>query len=95
MHHLQRCHRRHPHFPPQPPFVARLDLQNKEHKVKEVFPCGDSGGRAFLELKEGCCSSPQDADGLVFVDWELEQILQGWIPWQLGVDWAGGGNLGS
>lgn len=88
-------------------FVARLNLQTKEEKLKEVFSrygdirrlrlvrdlvTGFSKGYAFIEYKEerSLIKAYRDADGLVidqheiFVDYELERTLKGWIPRRLG-----------
>ncbi|CAO2629670.1 U11/U12 small nuclear ribonucleoprotein 35 kDa protein [Lemmus lemmus] len=88
-------------------FVARLNLQTKEEKLKEVFSrygdirrlrlvrdlvTGFSKGYAFIEYKEerALLKAYRDADGLVldqheiFVDYELERTLRGWIPRRLG-----------
>lgn len=88
-------------------FVARLNLQTKEEKLKEVFSrygdirrlrlvrdlvTGFSKGYAFIEYKEerALMKAYRDADGLVidqheiFVDYELERTLRGWIPRRLG-----------
>uniref|UniRef100_G8F2U7 U11/U12 small nuclear ribonucleoprotein 35 kDa protein n=1 Tax=Macaca fascicularis TaxID=9541 RepID=G8F2U7_MACFA len=88
-------------------FVARLNLQTKEDKLKEVFSrygdirrlrlvrdlvTGFSKGYAFIEYKEerAVIKAYRDADGLVidqheiFVDYELERTLKGWIPRRLG-----------
>ncbi|XP_007189681.2 U11/U12 small nuclear ribonucleoprotein 35 kDa protein [Balaenoptera ricei] len=88
-------------------FVARLNLQTKEEKLKEVFSrygdirrlrlvrdlvTGFSKGYAFIEYKEerSLLKAYRDADGLVidqheiFVDYELERTLKGWIPRRLG-----------
>ncbi|KAF5919786.1 hypothetical protein HPG69_002762 [Diceros bicornis minor] len=88
-------------------FVARLNLQTKEEKLKEVFSrygdirrlrlvrdlvTGFSKGYAFVEYKEerSLIKAYRDADGLlidqheIFVDYELERTLKGWIPRRLG-----------
>ncbi|KAM9194472.1 U11/U12 small nuclear ribonucleoprotein 35 kDa protein isoform 1-T5 [Trichechus inunguis] len=88
-------------------FVARLNLQTKEDKLKEVFSrygdirrlrlvrdlvTGFSKGYAFIEYKDerSLLNAYRDADGLVidqheiFVDYELERTLKGWIPRRLG-----------
>lgn len=88
-------------------FVARLNLQTKEDKLREVFSrygdirrlrlvrdlvTGFSKGYAFIEYKEerALLKAHRDADGLlidqheVFVDFELERTLRGWIPRRLG-----------
>lgn len=88
-------------------FVARLNLQTKEEKLREVFSrygdirrlrlvkdlvTGFSKGYAFIEYKEerALLKAYRDADGLVidqheiFVDYELERTLKGWIPRRLG-----------
>lgn len=88
-------------------FVARLNLQTKEEKLREVFSrygdirrlrlvkdlvTGFSKGYAFVEYKEerALLKAYRDADGLVidqheiFVDYELERTLKGWIPRRLG-----------
>ncbi|XP_006894754.1 PREDICTED: U11/U12 small nuclear ribonucleoprotein 35 kDa protein [Elephantulus edwardii] len=88
-------------------FVARLNLQTKEEKLREVFSrygeirrlrlvrdlvTGFSKGYAFVEYKDerSLVNAYRDADGLIidqneiFVDYELERTLKGWIPRRLG-----------
>ncbi|KAG5835082.1 U11/U12 small nuclear ribonucleoprotein 35 kDa protein [Anguilla rostrata] len=84
-------------------FVARLNPQTTEEKVREVFSkygdirrlrlvrdivTGFSKGYAFVEYKEerAVTKARRDANKLVvdqhelFVDYELERTLKGWIP---------------
>ncbi|XP_020014987.1 U11/U12 small nuclear ribonucleoprotein 35 kDa protein [Castor canadensis] len=88
-------------------FVARLNLQTREDKLKEVFSrygdirrlrlvrdlvTGFSKGYAFVEFKEerALLKAYRDAAGLaieqreVFVDFEQERTLRGWVPRRLG-----------
>ncbi|KAG8146097.1 hypothetical protein E2320_012491 [Naja naja] len=88
-------------------FVARLNLQTTEEKLKEVFSrygdirkirlvrdlvTGFSKGYAFIEYKEerALLKAHRDANKLIvdqreiFVDFELERTLKGWIPRRLG-----------
>ncbi|KAF7484165.1 U11/U12 small nuclear ribonucleoprotein 35 kDa protein [Marmota monax] len=88
-------------------FVARLNLQTKEDKLREVFSrygdirrlrlvrdlvTGFSKGYAFIEFREerALLKAYRDADGLLvdqrelFVDYELERTLRGWVPRRLG-----------
>ncbi|XP_063000472.1 U11/U12 small nuclear ribonucleoprotein 35 kDa protein [Elgaria multicarinata webbii] len=93
-------------------FVARLNLQTTEDKLKEVFSrygdirkirlvrdlvTGFSKGYAFIEYKEerALVKAHRDANKLiidqreVFVDFELERTLKGWIPRRLGGGFGG------
>ncbi|KAH0625401.1 hypothetical protein JD844_014888 [Phrynosoma platyrhinos] len=93
-------------------FVARLNLQTTEDKLKEVFSrygdirkirlvrdlvTGFSKGYAFIEYKEerALLKAHRDANRLVidqreiFVDFELERTLKGWIPRRLGGGFGG------
>ncbi|XP_061458928.1 U11/U12 small nuclear ribonucleoprotein 35 kDa protein [Rhineura floridana] len=93
-------------------FVARLNLQTTEHKLKEVFSrygdirkirlvrdlvTGFSKGYAFIEYKEerALVKAHRDANKLIidqreiFVDFELERTLKGWIPRRLGGGFGG------
>ncbi|XP_009878562.1 PREDICTED: U11/U12 small nuclear ribonucleoprotein 35 kDa protein [Charadrius vociferus] len=93
-------------------FVARLNLQTTEEKLKEVFSrygdirkirlvrdlvTGFSKGYAFIEYKEerALLKAHRDANRLVidqheiFVDFELERTLKGWIPRRLGGGFGG------
>ncbi|XP_066466022.1 U11/U12 small nuclear ribonucleoprotein 35 kDa protein [Tiliqua scincoides] len=93
-------------------FVARLNLQTTEDKLKEVFSrygeirkmrlvrdlvTGFSKGYAFIEYKEerALLKAHRDANKLVidqrevFVDFELERTLKGWIPRRLGGGFGG------
>uniref|UniRef100_A0A8C0YWL4 Small nuclear ribonucleoprotein U11/U12 subunit 35 n=1 Tax=Canis lupus familiaris TaxID=9615 RepID=A0A8C0YWL4_CANLF len=80
--------------PPSSPLVARLNLQTKEEKLKEVSSRYGDGDIRRLRLMVMEERSPikayRDADGLVidqheiFVDYELEKTLKGWIPRRLG-----------
>ncbi|XP_070619174.1 U11/U12 small nuclear ribonucleoprotein 35 kDa protein [Erythrolamprus reginae] len=93
-------------------FVARLNLQTTEEKLKEVFSrygdirkirlvrdlvTGFSKGYAFIEYKEerALLKAHRDANKLVvdqrevFVDFELERTLKGWIPRRLGGGFGG------
>ncbi|XP_043924500.1 U11/U12 small nuclear ribonucleoprotein 35 kDa protein [Protopterus annectens] len=88
-------------------FLARLNPQTTEEKIKEVFSrygdikrlrlvrdlvTGFSKGYAFVEYKEerALLKAYRDANKLVvdqheiFVDFELERLLKGWIPRRLG-----------
>ncbi|XP_060641524.2 U11/U12 small nuclear ribonucleoprotein 35 kDa protein [Anolis sagrei] len=93
-------------------FVARLNLQTTEDKLKEVFSrygdirkirlvrdlvTGFSKGYAFIEYKEerALIKAHRDTNRLVidqrevFVDFELERTLKGWIPRRLGGGFGG------
>ncbi|KAM6423475.1 U11/U12 small nuclear ribonucleoprotein 35 kDa protein isoform 1-T3 [Liasis olivaceus] len=93
-------------------FVARLNLQTTEDKLKEVFSrygeirkirlvrdlvTGFSKGYAFIEYKEerALMKAHRDANKLIidqreiFVDFELERTLKGWIPRRLGGGFGG------
>ncbi|CAM5161993.1 unnamed protein product [Eretmochelys imbricata] len=93
-------------------FVARLNLQTTEEKLKEAFSrygdirkirlvrdlvTGCSKGYAFIEYKEerALLKAHRDANRLVidqheiFVDFELERTLKGWIPRRLGGGFGG------
>ncbi|XP_053224496.1 U11/U12 small nuclear ribonucleoprotein 35 kDa protein [Podarcis raffonei] len=93
-------------------FVARLNLQTTEEKLREVFSrygdirkirlvrdlvTGFSKGYAFVEFKEerALVKAYRDANKLVidqcevFVDFELERTLKGWIPRRLGGGFGG------
>ncbi|XP_070807534.1 U11/U12 small nuclear ribonucleoprotein 35 kDa protein isoform X1 [Pituophis catenifer annectens] len=93
-------------------FVARLNLQTTEEKLKEVFSrygdirkirlvrdlvTGFSKGYAFIEYKEerALLKAHRDANKLIidqreiFVDFELERTLKGWIPRRLGGGFGG------
>ncbi|PKK25996.1 small nuclear ribonucleoprotein 35kDa (U11/U12) [Columba livia] len=93
-------------------FVARLNLQTTEEKLKEAFSrygdirkirlvrdlvTGFSKGYAFIEYKEerALLKAHRDANRLVidqheiFVDFELERTLKGWIPRRLGGGFGG------
>lgn len=62
-----------------------------------------SRGAAFIEYKDerSLLKAYRDADGLVidqpeiFVDYELERTLKGWIPRDSEEVWVGRRNLGS
>ncbi|KAM3826068.1 U11/U12 small nuclear ribonucleoprotein 35 kDa protein isoform 2-T2 [Vipera latastei] len=93
-------------------FVARLNLQTTEEKLREVFSrygeirkirlvrdlvSGFSKGYAFIEYKEerALLKAHRDANKLIvdqreiFVDFELERTLKGWIPRRLGGGFGG------
>ncbi|XP_015669152.1 U11/U12 small nuclear ribonucleoprotein 35 kDa protein [Protobothrops mucrosquamatus] len=93
-------------------FVARLNLQTTEEKLREVFSrygeirkirlvrdlvSGFSKGYAFIEYKEerALLKAHRDANKLIidqreiFVDFELERSLKGWIPRRLGGGFGG------
>ncbi|CAD7681908.1 unnamed protein product [Nyctereutes procyonoides] len=78
-------------------FVARLNLQTKEEKSKEVFSrygdirrlrlvrdlvMGFSKGYAFFEHQEERALVIDQQE--IFVDYDLEKTLKGWIPRRLG-----------
>ncbi|XP_053135245.1 U11/U12 small nuclear ribonucleoprotein 35 kDa protein [Hemicordylus capensis] len=93
-------------------FVARLNLQTTEDKLKEAFSrygdirrirlvrdlvTGFSKGYAFIEYKDerALLKAHRDANKLIidqreiFVDFELERTLKGWIPRRLGGGFGG------
>ncbi|KAF6725717.1 U11/U12 small nuclear ribonucleoprotein 35 kDa protein [Oryzias melastigma] len=78
-------------------FVARLNPQTSEEKLHKVFSKygrhqAASTGYAFIEYKEerALTRARRDANKLVvdqhelFVDFEQERTLKGWIPRRLG-----------